>query len=223
MINILLSRYNFDEAWCYERLKDIIKSNYIVLVVPLSFDDRKISSDEDWQKSYNPNYGKYYKEVVSPFASYGIREDDISWINYFTDKKENIIEMIGKSDILFFTGGFPDKTMDRLNELGLRKYIETFKGIIIGASAGAMIQTKEYHISPDKDYDTFSYNRGLDIIKSFNIEVHYNETDIQKSSINRVLNEKKRIVYGIKDTGAIVINNNHIELLGDVTKFNKVI
>lgn len=223
MINILLSRYNFDETWCYERLKDIIKSNYRVLVVPLSFDDRKISSDEDWQKSYNPNYGKYYKEVVSPFASYGIREEDISWINYFTDKKENIIEMIGKSDILFFTGGLPDKTMDRLNELGLIKYIETFKGIIIGASAGAMIQTKEYHISPDEDYDTFSYNRGLDIIKSFNIEVHYNETDIQKSSINRVLDENKRIVYAIKDTGAIVINNNHIELLGDVTKFNKSI
>ncbi len=86
-----------------------------------------------------------------------------------------------------------------------------------------MIQTKEYHISHDKDYDTFSYNIGLDIIKSFNIEVHYNETDIQKSSINRVLDEKKRIVYAIKDTGAIVINNNHIELLGDVTKFNKVI
>ncbi|CEH34356.1 Type 1 glutamine amidotransferase-like domain-containing protein [Romboutsia lituseburensis] len=223
MINILISRYNFDETWCYERLKGIINSNHRVLIVPLSFDNRKISSDEDWQKSYNPNYGKYYKEVVSPFASYGIREDNISWINYFTDEKENIIEMIGKSDILFFTGGLPDKTMDRLKELGLIKYIETFKGIIIGASAGAMIQTKEYHISPDKDYDTFSYNIGLDIIKSFNIEVHYNETDIQKSSINRVLDEKKRIVYAIKDTGAIVINNNHIELLGDVTKFNKVI
>lgn len=222
MINILLSRYNFDEAWCYGSLKDIINSNHRVLIVPLSFDDRKISSDEDWQKSYNPNYGRYYKEVVSPFASYGIREDDIRWINYFTDKKENIIEMIEKSDILFFTGGLPDKTMDRLKELGLIKHIEAFKGIIIGASAGAMIQTKEYHISPDKDYDTFSYNRGLDIIKNFNIEVHYNETDMQKSFINRVLDEKRRTVYAIKDTGAIVMNNDNIELVGDVIKFNKV-
>ncbi|MDK2584565.1 Type 1 glutamine amidotransferase-like domain-containing protein [Romboutsia sedimentorum] len=222
MINILLSRYNFDESWCYESLKDIINSNHRVLVFPLSFDDNQISSDEDWQKAYNPNYGKYYNEVVSPFASYGIRECNISWINYFLNEKENIRERIEKSDILFFTGGLPDKTIDRLEELGLIKYIETFKGIIIGASAGAMIQTKEYHISPDKDYSTFSYNKGLDIIKNFNIEVHYNETDIQKSSINRVLDEKKRIVYAIKDTGAIIINNNHIELLGDVIEFNKV-
>lgn len=222
MINILLSRYNFDENWCYEELKDIISSNHRVLIVPLSFHDNQISSDEDWQKSYNPSYGKYYNEVVSPFISYGIRECNISWINYFTHKRENIIEEIEKSDILFFTGGLPDKTIDRLEILGLIKHIEKFKGIIIGASAGAMIQTKEYHISPDKDYSTFSYNRGLDIIDSFNIEVHYNETDIQKSSINRVLDEKKRRVYAIRDTGAIVINNNHIELLGDVIEFNKV-
>lgn len=219
MINILLSRYNFDEDWCYETLKNIINSNHRVLVFPLSFDDKKISSNEDWQKSYNPNYGKYYNEVVSPFATYGIRECNINWINYFENKKESIIESINNSNILLFTGGLPDKTIDRLEELDLINNIEQFEGIIIGTSAGAMIQTKEYHISPDKDYDIFSYNRGLNIITNFNIEVHYNETDMQNSSINRVLDEKKRIVYAIKDTGAIVIKNNHIELLGDVIKF----
>ena len=222
MINILLSRYNFDENWCYKSLKNIIDSNHKVLVLPLSFDYMKISSDEDWQKAYNPNYGKYYNEVILPFASYGIKECDISWINYFLQDKEFIREKIKESDILFFTGGLPDKTIERLEELDLIKYIEKFNGIIIGASAGAMIQTKEYHISPDKDYNDFSYNKGLDIIKNFNIEVHYNETDIQKTSINRVLDEKKRTVYAIKDTGAIIINNNHIELLGDVIEFNQV-
>ena len=39
MVNLLLSLYNFDEDWCYEKLKSIIKEHHKVLVIPFSYHD----------------------------------------------------------------------------------------------------------------------------------------------------------------------------------------
>jgi len=66
------------------------------------------------------------------------------------------------------------------------------------------------------------YNKGLNLIKSFNIEVNYEETEVQKYYINRVLDEKINTVYAIKDTGGIIIDNEKITLLGDTQIFKGV-
>lgn len=218
MINMLFSLYNFHEQWAKHEVKKYISSNDKVLIIPFSFGE-KISNDTEWQDAYNKDYGMYYKSVVLPFLSYGIKEENIEWINYFKDIKEAAKEKVRNSDMIFFTGGLPDKMMYRLKEFNLVSEIENFKGIIIGSSAGAMIQTSEYHITPDKDYNTFSYNKGLNLIKNFNIEVHYEEAEIQKHSINKVLNEKIDTVYAIKDAGGIIVDNERITLLGDVEIF----
>ncbi len=55
----------------------------------------------------------------------------------------------------------------------------------IGSSAGAMIQIAKYHITPDEDYNTFTYNKGLNLIKDFDIEVHYEGTEVQNKYIKR--------------------------------------
>ncbi|SFD03194.1 Type 1 glutamine amidotransferase-like domain-containing protein [Clostridium uliginosum] len=220
MVNILFSLYNFDEKWAKDKIEKYINNNDKVLIIPFSF-DKKISNDIDWQNAYNKDNGKYYKSIVLPFLSYGITEENIKWINYFKDTKENAKDKIRNSDIIFFTGGLPDKMVCRLKEFDLINEIENFTGIIMGSSAGAMIQIAEYHITPDEDYDTFSYNRGLNLIKDFDIEVHYEETKIQKDYINKVLNEKINLVYAIKDTGGIIIDNNEITLLGDTQIFSR--
>lgn len=90
----------------------------------------------------------------------------------------------------------------------------------IGASAGALMQLKDYFISPDKDYAEFMYYKGLGLInKDFYIEVHYENTEIQNECIKRVLKEKADIVYAIKDNGGIIVENGELLLLGDVVTF----
>jgi len=220
MINILFSNYNFDEKWCFESLRNIIKSNHKVLIIPFSFHDEWMQNDNEWQNAYNSTNGTYYKDILSPFLTYGIPKENISWLNYFKDTKESAKHKITSSDIIFFTGGLPDQTMYRLEKFNLIDVIENYTGIIIGSSAGAMVQLSEYHITPDKDYDTFSYNAGLNLIDDFYIEVHYKETDIQKNSIQKVLYDRFKKVYAITDTGGILIHNNKITLLGDVISFN---
>jgi len=220
MVNILFSLYNFHEKWVKNTMEKYIKCNDKVLVIPFSFGEN-ISNDMDWQSAYSKDNGKYYNTIVLPFLSYGIGEENIDWINYFKDTEESAKKKVRNSDILFFTGGLPDKMMHRLKEFDLINEIESFLGVIIGISAGAMIQIANYHITPDKDYDIFSYNRGLNFIRSFDIEVHYEETDIEKNYINKVLNERMDTVYAIKDTGGIIVDNNAITLLGDIQIFSR--
>ncbi|WP_291578638.1 Type 1 glutamine amidotransferase-like domain-containing protein [Clostridium sp. UBA6640] len=219
MVNILFSEYNFHERWAKATIEKYINCNDKVLIIPFSFNE-KISNDIEWQYAYSKNSGKYYDSVILPFLSYGISEENINWINYFKDTKENAKEKVKNSDIIFFTGGLPDKMMCRLKEFDLINDIEKFTGVIIGSSAGAMIQIAEYYITPDKDYDKFSYNIGLNLIKDFGIEVHYEETETQKNYINKVLSEKKDRIYAIKNTGGIIIDNNEITLLGDIEIFD---
>lgn len=220
MVNMLFSLYNFHESWAKDIVSKYIKSNDKVLIIPFSFGE-KIGSDNEWQDAYSKNNGKYYESVVTPFLSYGIKEENINWINYFKDTKENAKNKIRNSNIIFFTGGFPDKMMLRLMEFKFIDDIENFAGVIIGSSAGAMIQISEFHITPDKDYSIFTYNTGLNFIKDFDIEVHYEGTEIQNKSIYKVLEEKRKKVYAITNTGGIIIDNEKITLIGDTKTFNK--
>lgn len=222
MINILLNLYNFHEDWCSKTLKDIIKEDHNVLVIPFSFHDEWMKNDEQWQGAYNKSHGKYYKDIVVPFLHYGIKEENIEWMNYFNDTKESVKFKIDNSDIIFFTGGLPDKMMDRLSEFEIIEAIENYKGIIMGSSAGAMIQVYDYHIAPDKDYEVFSYNKGLKMITNFDIEVHYREDEVQKDSIKKVLEEKTTKVYAIKDNGGIIVKDDKITKMGDVILFENI-
>ncbi len=220
MINMLFSLYNYHESWAVDTVAKYIDSNDKVLIIPFSFGE-EIGNDRDWHNAYSEDNGKYYKGVIEPFLYYGIKKENIDWINYFKDTRENAKVKVKNSSVIFFTGGLPDKMMSRLTELDLINDIENFTGTIIGSSAGAMIQIAEYHITPDEDYNTFTYNTGLNIIKEFDIEVHYEGTEVQNTYIKKVLMEKKDKIYAITNDSGIIVDNGKVILLGDTQTFNK--
>lgn len=221
MVNILLSQYNFHEKWARDTILKYINSNDKVVVIPFSFSEKWISNNVEWQNAYNKHDGKYYKEVVEPFIDLGISEENITWLNYFEDTEDKMKRIIESSNIVFLTGGLPDMAVQRVLDRGLLNSIEDSK-IIIGASAGALMQLNNYFLSPDKDYPEFMYSKGLGLInKNFYIEVHYEETDVQNNCIKKALKEKTDTVYAIKDTGGIILDNNMITLLGDIITFNR--
>ena len=52
------------------------------------------------------------------------------------------------------------------------------------------------------------------------MEVHYEGTAAQNESIQRVLAERGKTVYAtVAQTGAILVDNGNIKLLGDVKMF----
>ncbi|WP_346935687.1 Type 1 glutamine amidotransferase-like domain-containing protein [Clostridium sp.] len=214
-MNILLDGLDFNESWAYKTLKNIIRPEYKICVIPFAFHEDWIKDEVEWEKSYNKISGEHYKNIATPFYTYGIEDNNITLINYFTDNSESAKAKINSADIVFFTGGFPDKIMIRLSELGLINTVEHHSGIIMGWSAGAMMQCSQYYISPDKDYPEFIYEKGLRCIDNFAVEVHYKNTDSQNKSIEKYIRENGKMVYTTQQKSAIIVDGDNLSLLGN--------
>lgn len=215
---ILMNTCLIDAPWCFPVLKKQIQKEDEVCVFAFSFfDDTK--TIEDWNRQYKPGQGIYYKSNTDVFFRYGIKKEQIHWVNYFQDTKVEMENKILNSSIIFFTGGAPDLMMKRIREFKLTSLLKNYQGIMMGYSAGAMMQLDQYHITPDDDYPTFTYEQGLGCLSGFAIEPHYRATKLQKESIQKVREEKHKSVYAIYEDGGMMINNQKIELFGNVDVF----
>ena len=142
---------------------------------------------------------------------------NITFINYFTDTHESACDKIKNANVVYFTGGLPDRMMDRIKEFNLLDTLREFDGIAVGYSAGAVIQLAEYHLYPDGDYKDFGYYEGLDYLNSLYLEVHYEFKPEQNESIRRVLAERNLPVYVTHTRrGGVVVDNGRIKIIGKV-------
>ena len=221
MTNILLESYDINAPWLYDELKNYIKPSHKVAIIAFSFRDSRVKSLADWDFLYSKDNGRFYGGIVGAFAAYGIPEDSVSFVNYFADTKESAKNKIENADIVYFLGGLPDRMMERIKEFELQDVLIKHNSIVMGYSAGAVIQLAEYHLSPDEDYPDFKYYEGLPYLNDFYLEVHYEGNAAQKESIQKVLYERKKKVYATSlMKGAIIVNNGIVKLLGDVKEFN---
>ena len=222
MVNILLEGYDIDAPWLYEELKKYIKPIHKVAVVAFSFRDSRVKSLSDWDILYSKENGRFYDGIVSGFTTYGVPEKNVSFINYFADTKKSAQEKIENADIVYFLGGLPERMMERIKEFELQDVLMKHNGIVMGYSAGAVIQLAEYHISPSDDYPEFGYYEGLPYLKDFYLEVHYEETASQKAAIEKVMAERKKTVYATSlMKGAILVDNGNIRLIGNVKEYKQ--
>jgi len=220
MVNVLLESYDLTADYLCQTLHRYIKPGSKVAILAFSFLDSQARCDEDWQGLYGKESGMFYHWLVDPFAEFGIREENIRFVNYFTDTKQSAAQALEQADILYFTGGLPDRMMERIDEFALREVLLRHDGIVLGCSAGAVIQLEEYHLSPDRDYPAFGYYPGLPWLKDFYVEVHYEASDVQHQAIRRVLQERGKTVYATaQNVGAIVVDEAGIQLLGNVKVF----
>lgn len=220
-MNILLDKLDFHQPWAYETFKNIIKSHHKISIIPFAFHEDWIKDAEQWESLYNKINGEEYLKMTTPFHAYGISDDSITLINYFTDDSHSAKEKINESHIIFFTGGFPEKTMRRLEEFNLIETLENHHGIKMGWSAGTMMQCEDYYISPDDDYPEFLYEKGLSYAKDFAVEVHYKNTESQNESIERYMAEKGKRVYTTEPKSAIIVKGDEVVLLGNAKLYKR--
>ena len=220
MTNILLEGFDINAHWLYDELKNYIKPHYTVAVVAFSFRDNRVKGLSDWNQLYSKESGKFYNGIVGGFVAYGISENNITFVNYFSDTKEIAAQKIQNADIVYFLGGLPDRMMDRINEFDLYDVLLNHKGVIMGYSAGAVIQLAEYHLSPDEDYKEFSFYKGIPYLGDFYLQVHYENTETQNAAIQKVLKERGKTVYATSlGKGAVIVHNGTVKLLGEVQTF----
>lgn len=215
MTNILLNYYNFDGEWTEGKLEKYFRGKK-VLVLPLAYRESQAWDNESWLSVYGKG-GEKYDNILRPFLSYGLMESDVKWLNYF-DTETDFHQLVTQSDLLFFTGGMPEKAIKRLRELQLVDDVKNFKGVIAGASAGAMLQLDSYHITPDEDYDHYEICEGLGLVTGIDLEVHFLDTLLQNQCTHRALGQLKRPVYQMWHEGGLLVENGSVTVLGSVRK-----
>lgn len=214
MINILFDCPNTEDF--VPELRPYLKKGSRVAVVAFSFYDDYVYDSESWERLFGPG-GNCYVETVDGLAPYGISPEDISFINYFSDTKESARQKIENADVIYFTGGLPDRMMDRIRDFELVDVLKSFDGVVMGYSAGAVIQLDEYHLYPDGDYTDFGYYEGLGYVKGFGLEVHYEYKPEQDESIRRFIKERGLVTYVTHTRrGGIVADGNEIKIIGRV-------
>lgn len=212
MVNVLLNYYNFDGAWARPHLEKYVK-NQRVLIIPLAYRESQAWDNESWQAIYGKN-GEKYQNILAPFLAYGYAEEDIDWLNYYDNR--NHLEQINRATLLFFTGGMPEKAIRRMEELGITNAVKSFNGVVMGASAGAMLQLGIYHITPDEDYTRYEVCRGLGLINGFDLEVHFLATALQQECTKRAVAELNLPVYQMWHEGGLIVDANAITVMGAV-------
>lgn len=211
-MNVLLNYYNFDGEWAREKLQPYIVGR--VLILPLAFRERDIFDEDSWQAVYGKG-GEKYDNIIRPFLSYGVKKEQISWLDYFDENADHIAE-INNADILFFTGGMPEKAVARIDKLGLRDAITGFGGLVMGASAGAMLQLDRYHVTPDEDYDEYGLWEGLGLVDGLDLEVHFLDTDLQNECSRRAVVDLSRPIFQIWHEGGLLVDGDKVLPLGNV-------
>ena len=217
MINVLLNINNFSEEFAFSELSKIINPNMKVLILPLSFHEDWITGNQDLKHYYGKGK-KEYQDIAKEFYAFGINDENIKIINYFYDTRKSIEKKIKKSDILFLTGGYPDKLLYRIDKLRIRDLIQNFDGIVMGTSAGAMVQLKEYHVTPEEDNEEYQYHQGLGLIEDFDIEVHFENSPKQLYCIALTLQQYNQPIYALSNDSGLIIHDKEIISLGNAFK-----
>ncbi len=220
MTNILLESPLIGEAWIFDSLRPYLLPHYKVTIIALSFSDAQVSSPEMWEACYGKEKGQFYVDIVNGLLAYGIAEENISFLHVYDDTKEEMCRKIREADVIYYLGGYPDLMYERIVSLGLYDALLSHKGVIMGYSAGAVIQLAEYHLSPDHDYPAFGYYKGVPYLSDFYLEVHYDGTEAQDNCIRRVLRERGKTCYAARhDQGALIVQDGEVTLVGKVLTF----
>ena len=212
MINILLSLRIFDQKQVQQAIKKYVHKEHKVCVLAYSFFQASYPTKALYEAYYSEN-GPYYEKIKDSFLNLDIQSNHISWIDYYHDDIASSIKKIEEADIIYFPGGAPDEMMMRIHEKRLDETLKNAHKIYIGVSAGAMIQFKDFYMSPDHDYPSFKICEGLGFIDNFYVEVHYQRRKKQKSSIRKVWRKHHKDMYVIPNDGCIIVDDTGIHMI----------
>lgn len=213
-MNILLNINNFSEEFAYEALKEIIKPWMKVLVIPFSYHEDWINSSWEFDQHYKKGKEEF-EDIAKEFMNYGIPRRNIKILHYYKDSIHRSKSKIYHADILFLTGGYPDRFLYRIDQKRIRKAIQKFPGIVMGTSAGAMIQFDEYHVTPEEEGQDYEYHEGLGLLSDFDIEVHYEDSFEHLASLITDLKLHDKPIFALPNWGGMIVDGDDYMLLGD--------
>ncbi|HXK52840.1 Type 1 glutamine amidotransferase-like domain-containing protein [Candidatus Nomurabacteria bacterium] len=175
----------------HKRFFDLLKNSRKVLYIPIAILSDKYTPEGclSWFSGAFKNMGDLDIEMVTRF--------------------EDIDSDLGKYAGIYIGGGNTYKLLHEMKKSGIDERLDTYKGVVYGGSAGAIIFGKDISTAEHADINNVGLKdiSGLNYLKGYNLWCHYKEEDIPL--IDRLV-EKGQKIISIEEDSAIYINNTHI-------------
>lgn len=181
-------------------LSKYVKTRNKILIIPFATEESKLD--------------RWFNSTKKSFENIGMKH--VKLLDYQLTNKEMQIE-IKKHDVLYFTGGRPEKLIEMLVEKEVVQTIKQFSGLMVGVSAGALVFCNDCIITRDEDYPETQVIKGLSLV-DFSVEVHYEEV-IDEELIP--LSENREI-YAIPNGSAIFWDGEVVTPINNVIHFYKM-
>ncbi len=212
MINILCSYSNFDESWGYSAIEPYLSASDEVCVLPLEHQDGWLSEEVSLRNVYQKG-ADAYETLVRPLRAFGIKDQQIHWV----DDSDTIVstkEKIKNSNVLILLGSHPVDMIERIEDLQIKDELRNYDGVMIGISAGAMIQLDLFHMTADY-FEEFSFGEGLGVISGFDVDMHYQPESEHLYAMIRAIEDQDLAVVCCPEKSMMIIDGDHYELAGD--------
>ncbi len=154
---------------------------------------------------------KDYKEFMMSYLK-NLNAQEITFLSDFKSRKE-IKKKINSAGLLYIMGGDTEILIENIKKMKIAPIIKSFKGVILGNSAGAYLLCRGY--VKIKESQNAEIIKALGLVK-FYMKAHYKE---EFDKILLKLSKGKKI-YGIPEKCAIVFNDN-LGFIGDIYLFSK--
>jgi len=213
---ILTSEYRFDRPWLIGKIRDCFGAHSRVLVIAFAF-YRDEECDSDAFRAKSGKDGLYTKQLIQQLSAVGVYAHQIDVLNFYDDAPQQMKQKIQWANTLIFAGGCCELAYERICSLGLLEDITSFRGVICGASAGAMLQQSEYINFLEGE---FVQRKGFGTLQDCGaIIVHNGRCLVGENVDYSFLADRFHtdlIILG--DEGAVVIKAAGAELVGDAKR-----
>ena len=180
-------------------LSNYVQIGHRILIIPFATEQLKID--------------RWFNSAKKSFEDIGI--EHINLLDYRLTNQEMQKE-ITEHNVLYFTGGRPEKLMESLIDKELIQAVKDFSGLMVGVSAGALVFCKDCIITKDEDYPETQVIKGLDLV-DFSVEVHYDgSVDEELISLS-----ENRDIYAIPNGSAIFWDKEVVTPIHKVFHFSK--
>jgi len=136
----------------------------------------------------------------------------VEYVEY-GESADVVTEKMATSNLIYLTGGQPSILIERIKTAGLEHLLETYDGVIVGRSAGALALCSRF-ISTIRNTSKVRVTPGLGLA-SITLKVHYTS---QKDETMRQLSLVETI-FALPQGSALISNNGKFYTMGKVYVF----
>ena len=161
--------------------------------------------------SFDRKYGK--RKLFTDYLT-SLGANSINFVSY-SDSKECIEQKINCTTLIYLTGGLPSVLIERLKKRDINNLLLTYKGIIVGRSAGALALCS-HCITTVRSSSKVRIVDGLGLVH-ITLKVHY----IPEKDDAFLCFSKKEKVYAVTEGSALVFDDGIFEVIGKAYLFEK--